>query len=483
MNDPDPAAAENLHDLAACLRYIHLVADRPTYRKLEKETVHDKSFLPVTPRLERVRLTRSTLSDMLSARKFPSKAFLLTFVEACGVDIENDLRWAQAWDRLAFKHLYPYAYPGAEVGKESPQPQPAESAMRAAPAFHDASEQHQELTGPEELSVRHPGAAHFWDALNPDEREALRLLASWRTFATDAKLMEEGGSADHVIVIFGGRVKICVADDDKERVLAVRGPGDLVGERAALRVSVRSATVVALEMVWALVIQTRDFAAFISEYPRVLDIVQGIIRERHTEGPTGYDVPPLISDNCTVFLTDVVGFGDRSRSDADRALIREALFRMTRTTMSGIPNARIEDRGDGFMTVVPPDISATRVIDKILTELPDALDQHNQAQRETARFQLRLAVTIGPVATDMAGVSGEATIIVARLAEAPLFKKAVTQSRASLGVIVSPFIYETVIKYAIDLAEVATYHQIPVDVKEFTTIAWMKLIDNKLGSS
>jgi hypothetical protein len=295
--------------------------------------------------------------------------------------------------------------------------------------------------------------------------------------------MEEGGSADHVIVIFGGRVKICVADDDKERVLAVRGPGDLVGERAALRVSVRSATVVALEMVWALVIQTRDFAAFISEYPRVLDIVQGIIRERHTEGPTGYDVPPLISDNCTVFLTDVVGFGDRSRSDADRALIREALFRMTRTTMSGIPNARIEDRGDGFMTVVPPDISATRVIDKILTELPDALDQHNQAQRETARFQLRLAVTIGPVATDMAGVSGEATILVARLAEAPLFKKAVTQSRASLGVIVSPFIYETVIKYAIDLAEVATYHQIPVDVKEFTTIAWMKLIDNKLGSS
>jgi CRP-like cAMP-binding protein len=420
---------------------------------------------------------------MLIARKFPGKAFLLTFVEACGIDIENDLRWAQAWDRLAFQYLYPHAYPGAEVGKEPPRPQQAESAVRADPAFHDASEHHQELARPEELNVRHPGAVHFWDALDPDEREALRLLASWRTFATDAKLMEEGGPADHVIVIFGGRVKICVADNDREHVLAVRGPGDLVGERAALRVSVRSATVVALEMVWALVIQTGDFAAFISAYPRALDIVQNIIRERHTEGPTGYDAPPLISDNCTVFLTDVVGFGDRSRSDADRALIREALFRMTRTTVSGIPNARIEDRGDGFMTVVPPDISASKIIDQVLKELPDALDQHNKAQRETARFQLRLAVTIGPIATDIAGVSGEATIVVARLAEAPLFKKALAQSQARLGVIVSPFIYEAFIKYGMDLAEVATYHQIPVDVKEFTTIAWMKLFDNKSDSS
>lgn len=482
MNAPDPAAAEDLQDLAACLRYIHLMADRPAYRSLEQKTIHAKGFLPVTPRLERVRLTRSTLSDMLIARKFPGKAFLLTFVEACGIDIENDLRWAQAWDRLAFQYLYPNAYPGAEVRKDLPRPQQAESVIQADPAFHYANE-HQEPTAPEELKVHHPGAVHFWDALDTDEREALRLLASWRTFPTDAKLMEEGGAADHVIVIFGGRVKICVADNNKERVLAVRGPGDLIGERAALRVSVRSATVVALELVWALVIQTQDFAAFISAHPRVLDIMQNIIRERHAEGPVGYDTPPLISDNCTVFLTDVVGFGDRSRSDADRALIREALFRMTQTTVSGIPNARIEDRGDGFMTVVPPEISATKVIGRVLKELPDALDRHNNTQRETAQFQLRLAVTIGPIATDIAGVSGEATIVVARLAEAPLFKKAVAQSRARLGLIVSPFIYEAVIKHEMDLAEVATYHQIPVDVKEFTTVAWMKLIDNKSDSS
>jgi type III pantothenate kinase len=38
---------------------------------------------------------------MLSGRKFPTrKEFFLTFVDACGVDLETDRRWEQAWDRL-----------------------------------------------------------------------------------------------------------------------------------------------------------------------------------------------------------------------------------------------------------------------------------------------------------------------------------------------------------------------------------------------
>jgi hypothetical protein len=105
MDDPDPATAANLNDLAACLRHVHLKADRPTYRSLEQQTIHASKFLPGT-RLKQVRLTRSTLSDVLLGRKFPGKAFLLTFVEACGIDIETDSRWEQAWDRLAFRYLF-----------------------------------------------------------------------------------------------------------------------------------------------------------------------------------------------------------------------------------------------------------------------------------------------------------------------------------------------------------------------------------------
>ena len=103
MNDPDPAIAANLDDLASCLKYIHLLADRPTYRTLEQQTACEGGFLPGT-RLKRVKLTRSTVSDVLIGRKFPGKAFLLTFVDACGVDLEHDRRWEQAWDRLAVQY-------------------------------------------------------------------------------------------------------------------------------------------------------------------------------------------------------------------------------------------------------------------------------------------------------------------------------------------------------------------------------------------
>ena len=359
---------------------------------------------------------------------------------------------------------------------------------------------------------RHDHAASFWDVLDPIEREALRSMASWRTFAAGARLMEEGERADHVMVILGGRAKVCVDENGSERVLAVRGLGQLVGERGALKVRVRSATVIALDMIWALVVQTKDFAAFVSAHPRVLDIVQNQLYQRRTEEPAGYghatdgpdrfwaepvtsttaaDQPdnnhraghsrrhsrPLNGENCTVFLTDVVGFGAHTRTDGDRLLIREALFRMTQTAMQSMPDAQSEDRGDGFLTVVPPNVSTARVIDQLLKELPAAIELHNSTQREPARFKLRLAVNVGPVVSDTMGVSGEAIIVVARLVEAPSFKKAIGESAVSLGVIASPFVYETVIRHGSNQSDVASYSRVPVEVKESDTTAWMKLFD------
>ncbi|HEX2745010.1 MAG TPA: polyprenyl synthetase family protein [Streptosporangiaceae bacterium] len=111
MDDLDPATAGSLDDLAACLRRLHLCADKPTYRSLEQQTIHENGFLPGT-RLKRARLTRSILSEMLLGRKFPGKAFLLTFVDTCGIDIESDRRWEQAWDRLAVHYQQAFPVPG-----------------------------------------------------------------------------------------------------------------------------------------------------------------------------------------------------------------------------------------------------------------------------------------------------------------------------------------------------------------------------------
>jgi Cyclic nucleotide-binding domain len=355
-----------------------------------------------------------------------------------------------------------------------------------------------------------PGGS-FWDALDPTEREALRSVATWRTFAAGSRIMEEGERADHVIVILGGRAKVVVSDNGTERVLAVRGLGQLIGERAALDVSVRSATVIALEMVWALVVHTRDFAAFLSAHPPVRSIVES---QRHYRGitePDGHqrnDDPGgfgagtadstigdadlvgrwrrrprrLHGENCTVSLTDVVDFGARTRTDGDRRSIREALFRMARGAVRGFPDVQFEDRGDGFLTVVPPDVTTAQVISQALSEMSTALALHNSTQRESARFKLRLALNVGPVVSDV-GVSGEAIIVTARLVDAPDFKNALTRSSASLGLIVSPFVYETVVRHGAYPGEAAAYSQVRVEVKESETQAWIRLVDVRTSST
>jgi hypothetical protein len=330
-------------------------------------------------------------------------------------------------------------------------------------------------------------AVNFWAALDPTEREVLRSVASSRTFAAGARIMQQGDQADHVVVILGGRTRISVSENGREHVLAERGLGQLVGELGALQVSVRSATVTALETVWALVIQTRDFAAFLTAHPRVLVLVQDQCDARYADGMTVTGHVPgtankrhhrqrLKGENCTVSLTDVVQFGARTRNDTDRRIIREALARMTGAALKGMPEAWSEDRGDGLLTVFPPSVSTAKVMDQLLKVIPAALARHNTTQRDSARFQLRLAINVGPLASDTMGVSGEAIILAARLIEAQNFKEAIADSNAYLGVIASPFVYETAIRHGSNPSEIASYTQVPVEVKESDTIAWMRLL-------
>jgi CRP-like cAMP-binding protein len=367
---------------------------------------------------------------------------------------------------------------------------------------------------------RHPGRDRldeapavrvvFWEALDPIERDAFRAVASSRTFAAGARLITEGDQADHVIVILSGRTKICVEESGRERVLAERGPGQLVGERAVLQLSLRSASVIALDRVQVLVVRTEDFATFISAHPRVLGIVESQLYDRHTEDPTRYGPGILASfpateataadrlgrtpsarrqgqqpqalngQNCTIILSDVMGFGARTRTDEDRRAIREALFSMTHTALQDLPDVwSWDDRGDGLLTVVPPSVSTAKVIAHLHKELPAAIEEHNRAHRDPAQIQLRVAINVGPVVTDTMGVSGESIIVAARLVEALPLKEAMKKGPADLGIIASTFIHETVIRHDLGLTG---YSLVQVDVKESSFPAWMKLFGPASGS-
>lgn len=112
----------------------------------------------------------------------------------------------------------------------------------------------------------------------------------------------------------------------------------------------------------------------------------------------------------------------------------------------------------------------------MLRVLPSALNQHNSTQRNAAQVQLRLSIDVGPVVSDTMDVSGKTIIVAARMLEALAFKEAFTGSTARLGIIVSQFVYDTIIRHSKDQAYVASYSQVSIEVKEFRTTAWMMLI-------
>lgn len=346
----------------------------------------------------------------------------------------------------------------------------------------------------------------FWEALSPVEQHQFRSRAEARTFAARAHLMREGESAERVLVILDGQTKVCVDDQGTERIIARRGPGELIGERAALQVSVRSATVVALDTVQALVMQTGDFAAFLSAHPGVLGIVENQVYDRLTEEPPHsagndgfggqdgtaaddasavwfqrFQTRPFTGENCTIIFTDVVGFSSAQRDDNDRLHIRQQLALMTYAALKAVWSECFwDDRGDGFLVVVPPTVPTSKVLEFLLVALPIALKQHNEACDPSSQFQLRAALDVGAVVSDNTGVSGQVIINTKRMLDSLTLKKAIGDSDVPLGLIVSESVYQYTVKHAAFVTDSATYKKIRVSAKDSSLTAWMSLVHSPI---
>jgi hypothetical protein len=425
------------------------------------------------------------------------------------------------------------------------------------------------------------GRQSFWSSLTTIEQAAFLASAQEVVYPVGAVLWSEGQDADQTIVIKSGSVRVSVERDGCERFIAFRRPGDILGERAALRLRRRSATVVAMETLYALRLTTRDFVIYLSDHPRVVTVLEREMYDRMTEqqgatqpmqypsgpahpyGPAaqygppqpyasaytpilpnyqygmtgpfvvagGYPVPdpreggssymtgssssvpartvpadaparsvsavvvpsfeqptqPMdvsrppswAGQNCTIVYTDVAGFSSPDRNDADRLDVRRAMYRALEEAFedSGVPwdGCHIEDRGDGALIVVPAQVPTAAVIDPMLVSLGMRLRRHNQRSSGAVRVQLRVAVNVGPVMPDPPGVSGSSIITAARLLDARPLKDRLAMTGADLGVIVSRFVYESVIAQGPGYVKAAEYEQIICRVKKSDVEGWIHL--------
>jgi CRP-like cAMP-binding protein len=121
----------------------------------------------------------------------------------------------------------------------------------------------------------------FAAALTPEARQALTQEGRRRRFPRGSTLFNEGERSDRIVVLLSGRVKVSYfAEDGREVVLAVRSPGDLLGELSALDGETRSATATAMEPVEALLLSVEQFRTFVVAHPGVAFVLLEMLSRR-----------------------------------------------------------------------------------------------------------------------------------------------------------------------------------------------------------
>jgi CRP/FNR family transcriptional regulator, cyclic AMP receptor protein len=137
-----------------------------------------------------------------------------------------------------------------------------------------------------------------WPQLSATGQRRLGTAGTHRQWARGDKLIREAEPTCDVLLIKRGKVKISSASPcGKQVIMAIRGPGDVLGESSAIGGKGRSATVTALTDVEALSLTRKEFMQLLHEAPEVtfelLVMVTGRLREstRQRLELGVYDVP------------------------------------------------------------------------------------------------------------------------------------------------------------------------------------------------
>ena len=179
----------------------------------------------------------------------------------------------------------------------------------------------------------------------------------------------------------------------------------------------------------------------------------------------------------TIVAVDVEAFGARRRTNRDQVAVRDGLYRATQEAFgkAGIPwvDCDHEDRGDGMIVLIGPEVPKSLFVESLPAALADALRRHNGGHPEMERIRLRMALHAGEVNYDGYGVTATAINLTFRLLESDAAKKALANSASVLAVIASSWFFEEVVRHS--TADAAAYHPVQVAVKETVTTGWIWL--------
>ena len=174
-------------------------------------------------------------------------------------------------------------------------------------------------------------AGEFMARLRPTDRDELTARSRARRWPAGASLFLEGEQSSTVVVVATGRVKVFqLTEDGEEIVLAVRGPGALLGELSAIDGLPRSASVAALEPVVAHVMHVEAFRDFLDTHAQVAVALLHLVVERLRDADrkrvefAAYDTPARVAQRI-VELAERFGEPDAQGTRITVALSQDEL--------------------------------------------------------------------------------------------------------------------------------------------------------------
>jgi hypothetical protein len=181
----------------------------------------------------------------------------------------------------------------------------------------------------------------------------------------------------------------------------------------------------------------------------------------------------------TIVVVDVAGFMNPARTMAHQQAVHDGMYDVLRRAFAEVgvdldAACTVEDRGDGALILVPPEIPKSLLTDQFPSRLVAELRRYNAVHATEAMFQLRVGLHAGEVRQNSRGAVSPAINLAFRILDASAAKLALRRTAALLALIASDFFYHEVIEQD-PAAEPDTYHRIPVQVKETSTEAWLRV--------
>ena len=182
----------------------------------------------------------------------------------------------------------------------------------------------------------------------------------------------------------------------------------------------------------------------------------------------GYPVP------MTILVVDAESFS--LLRNPEQLAARRLLYTVLSESFesAGVPwrHCRHEDRGDGAVVLIPPEIPKPVVVRGLLAGFGDHLAEVARRQG-LPPLRIRAALHAGEVHFDPHGIAGSDVNLTFRLAECPELKQALRLSRTGFAVILSDALYRSTVLHRYDGLDPARFFQVQVRVKEADAIGWL----------